>query len=104
MSKCSQYSPHSKVVKGKITHKDAFLTDKPVAEEHIVDESYTVYQTYNESKIWWCGWKNYSHLWTALRYGMWSGYNKNHISYVKNNKTHEIVWRSWEDENPYRGR
>ena len=84
-----------------------FVTGKPTTSLEKVDESYTVYRSYttgSNSEIWWAGWKNYSQLWSALRYGMWSGYNKDHIAYVKNNQTNEIVWRSWEDENPYRGR
>ena len=81
-----------------------FVTDKPTASVEKVDESYTVYRTYCASEIFHAGWKNYTRLWSALRFGVYSGYNKDHIAYVKNNQTNEIVWRSWEDENPYRGR
>ena len=84
-------------------HK-VFLSDKPTLSTEVVDESFTVYAGWASSKVWWAGWKNYSKLWSALRYGMGYGYNKNQLSYVKNNKTNEIVWRSWEDENPYRDR
>tara|TARA_R110000824_G_scaffold395054_2_gene595334 strand:- start:2887 stop:3165 length:279 start_codon:yes stop_codon:yes gene_type:complete len=86
------------------TKKDFFVTDKPTASVEEVDESFTVYRTYATSEIWWTGWKNYSKLWSALRFGMGAGRNTDHIAYVKNNKTNEIVWRSWEDENPYRDR
>ena len=41
-------------------------------------------------------------LWTCQRYGMFLGTNSNHKNFIKNIKTNEIVWRSWEDENPYR--
>ena len=84
--------------------KDVFVTNQPTASVKRVDESFTVYSTWESSELWWCGWKNYTKLWSALRFGMANGYNKRQISYVKNNQTNEIVWRSWEDENPYRDR
>ena len=84
--------------------KEVFLTNKPTTPMTSEEECYTVYQSWDTGHIWWCGWKNYSRLWSALRFGMVRGYNKTHQAYVKNTKTNEIVWRSWEDENPYRGR
>ena len=53
---------------------------------------------------WYVGWKTYNQLWSALRYGMYLGKNKHSIQIVKNIATDEIVWRSWEDENPYRNK
>lgn len=53
---------------------------------------------------WECCWKNYRHMWSALRYGTPltnNHFTKNLKYYVKNITTGEICWRSWEDENPY---
>ena len=94
MSKPSWTAPNKKV----------FLTDKPSVPEDAVEETFVVYQTWDTGERWWCGWKNYSRLWSALRFGMMLNRNKDHMAYVKNTKTNEIVWRSWEDENPYRDR
>ena len=85
--------------------EEVFLTDKPHLPEHEVQESFVVYQSYSvNSQSWYVGWKNYSYLWSALRYGMYDGKSKTCVAYVKNSKTNEIVWRSWEDEHPYRDR
>ena len=62
--------------------KDVFVTDRPTASVEEVDESFTVYSTWESSELWWCGWKNYTKLWSALRFGMGAGYNKRQISYV----------------------
>ena len=83
--------------------KKGFLTDTPNLPENAKEECFVVYQTWGQGQQWWCGWKNYARLWTALRFGMMINYNKDHMAYVMNTKTNEIVWRSWEDENPYRG-
>lgn len=65
-------------------------------------EGFVCYSTYGGGNQWWAGLKTYSYLWSCLRYGMFLGKNPNHKNFIKNIKTNEIVWRSWEDENPYR--
>jgi len=51
--------------------------------------------------VWRCGWKTYTFLWSALRYGTeWLHHDC--PFYVKNMGTGEIVHKSWEDEHPYR--
>jgi len=82
--------------------KSVYLTDAPKALPTVENEkdSFVCYSTFGED--WWSGWKTYSKLWTCLRYGMFLGQNSNQKTFIKNIRTNEIVWRSWEDENPYR--
>ena len=86
--------------------KDVYLSDTPkkLPTRDDFNEAFLVYHTYGEGRKWWTGWKTYSHLWTALRYGVYLGRNKDNKQFVRNLKTNEIVWRSWEDENPYQHR
>ena len=44
-------------------------------------------------------WRNYYTLWSALRFGTvwWSG----QPHYILDVEKNEIVYKSWEDENPY---
>jgi len=84
---------------------NVWLSEPPSIRENVdVMPAFLVYSTYNNGSVWWTGWKTYNRLWTALRYGMSLGKHSSHQNYVRNLKTNEIVWRSWEDENPYRGR
>jgi hypothetical protein len=82
--------------------KSAWLTDPPKVLPTVESEKdgFVCYSTFGEE--WWCGWKTYSKLWTCQRYGMFLGHNSNQKTFIKNIRTNEIVWRSWEDENPYR--
>jgi hypothetical protein len=102
MSKCSQYRKGYDAQQGKVV--DYFTSDKPPipVSTKMEYDGFVVYATYGSGQKWWTGWKTYSHLWSALRYGMFLGKNKDTINYVKNIRSGEIVWRSWEDENPYR--
>jgi len=86
--------------------KKVWLTNPPSVLPTMDTEadSFVSYSTYGEGKQWWSGWKTYTKLWSCLRYGVWLNQNSDHKSFVKNIKTNEIVWRSWEDENPYRDR
>ena len=85
------------VTKGWLTQAPSIL---PTQETEV--DGFVCYSTYGEGKQWYAGWKTYSKLWTCQRYGMFLGTNSNHKNFIKNIKTNEIVWRSWEDENPYR--
>jgi len=67
-------------------------------------DGFVSYNTYGEGKKWFAGWKTYTALWSCLRYGVFLSRNSDYKTFVKNIKTNEIVWRSWEDENPYRDR
>ena len=84
--------------------KKGWLSDPPLIPEDVNGiESFLVFTTYSSGTAWWAGHKTYSTLWSALRFGMSLGRHSHHQNYVKNLQTNEIVWRSWEDENPYRG-
>ena len=89
----------------KDPNKDVWVTDPPSIMPEDIDahiENFLCYNGYGQR--WNAGWKTYSTLWACLRYGMHLGKNKNFHTCIKNLKTNEIVWRSWEDANPYRYR
>jgi len=85
--------------------QNAFLTDAPQHSPEDMNTHRESFLCFNGwGGTWNAGWKTYDKLWVALRYGMNLGENKNERIFVKNLKTNEIVWKSWEDVNPYRGR
>ena len=86
------------------TTKSVWLSEPPkiLPTRESEADGFVCYSTYGEGKQWYVGWKTYSKLWTCQRYGMFLGQNSNHMNFIKNLRTNEIVWRSWEDENPYR--
>ncbi len=94
MSKPSWTSPSDEV----------FLTNAPDDDFKYDNnvEAFLVYYWSSYNKKWFAGWKSYARLWSALRYGMGLHKNKEAIYCVRNLKTGETVWRSWEDENKYR--
>lgn len=80
------------------------LTKTPNPNTQTETDAFVVYSGYCSSPkkvTFHAGWKTYSHLWSALRYGSSRTRNDNYIQYVKNLKTGETVWRSWIDKNPY---
>ena len=86
------------------TTKSVWLSEPPkiLPNQETEEDGFVCYATYGEGRQWYAGWKTYSKLWTCLRYGMYLMPNSQHKNFIKNIKTNEIVWRSWEDENPYR--
>lgn len=86
--------------------KDVWLSNPPNILPTMDTEvdSFVAYSTYGKGEQWWSGWKTYTKLWSCLRYGVFLNRNNDYKTFVKNIKTNEIVWRSWEDENPYRHR
>ena len=89
----------------KQAKQNVFLTDAPPHSLEDMDNYRESFLCFNGwGGMWNAGWKTYSSLWVALRYGMHLSKNKKERTFVKNLKTNEIVWRSWEDENPYRDR
>jgi hypothetical protein len=81
-----------------------WLTDPPKIEpnDNTEQEVFMCYTGYGDGDHWWGGWKTYVRLWSCLRYGTNLNRNPDCKQYIKNLKTNEIVWRSWEDENKYR--
>jgi len=86
------------------TTKSAWLSAPPkiLPTNETEEDGFVCYSTYGEGRRWYAGWKTYTKLWSCQRYGMYLMPNSEHKNFIKNIKTNEIVWRSWEDENPYR--
>ena len=82
--------------------KPVGLTEKPNCKETDIDESFVIYRCWGnqDAERFYAYYKIYFAFWSALRYGV--GNWQNTRQYIKNMGTNEIVWRSWEDENPYR--
>lgn len=86
------------------TTKSVWLSAPPkiLPTNETEEDGFVCYSTYGEGRQWYAGWKTYTKLWSCQRYGMYLMPNSEHKNFIKNIKTNEIVWRSWEDENPYR--
>ena len=75
------------------------LTEEPTVPFY-KQEGFLIFAEWGVGYKWVPMMRAYSALWTALKYGC-PYYNIAH--YILDLSKNKIVWKSWEDENKYRG-